>query len=153
MVFSAPAGLDLGVALGGLGRGVEVLEPGRYLVRAAGSPELTARLANWLAEQHAELTDLRTTRSLEETYLSLVEAADSAGHDEPPPPVDGGADEGRGGTRPAPRRCSSPMSPRRVPRRGMTLRRGETLLLTVGIPVTFLVFFSTVHVVNVGRPR
>jgi ABC-2 type transport system permease protein len=29
----------------------------------------------------------------------------------------------------------------------MTLRRGETLLLTVGIPVLFLVFFSTVHVV------
>jgi ABC-2 type transport system permease protein len=30
----------------------------------------------------------------------------------------------------------------------MTLRRGETLLLTVGIPVLFLVFFSTVHVVR-----
>jgi ABC-2 type transport system permease protein len=28
----------------------------------------------------------------------------------------------------------------------MTLRRGETLLLTVGIPVAFLVFFTTVHV-------
>ncbi len=32
----------------------------------------------------------------------------------------------------------------------MTLRRGETLLLTVGIPVIFLVFFSTVHVVSTG---
>jgi ABC-2 type transport system permease protein len=32
----------------------------------------------------------------------------------------------------------------------MTLRRGETLLLTVGIPVIFLVFFSTVHVVPTG---
>ena len=30
----------------------------------------------------------------------------------------------------------------------MTLRRGETLLLTVGIPVVFLVFFSSVHVVS-----
>ncbi|HEY2214507.1 MAG TPA: ABC transporter permease [Acidimicrobiales bacterium] len=30
----------------------------------------------------------------------------------------------------------------------MTLRRGETLLLTVGIPVIFLIFFSTVHVVS-----
>jgi ABC-2 type transport system permease protein len=30
----------------------------------------------------------------------------------------------------------------------MTLRRGETLLLTVGIPVMFLVFFSTVHVIS-----
>ncbi len=33
----------------------------------------------------------------------------------------------------------------------MTLRRGETLLLTVGIPVAFLVFFSTSHVVSTGR--
>ncbi len=32
----------------------------------------------------------------------------------------------------------------------MTLRRGETLLLTVGIPVVFLVFFSTVHVISTG---
>jgi ABC-2 type transport system permease protein len=30
----------------------------------------------------------------------------------------------------------------------MTLRRGETLLLTVGIPVVFLVFFSSVDVVS-----
>lgn len=30
----------------------------------------------------------------------------------------------------------------------MTLRRGETMLLTVGIPVLFLVFFSTVHVIS-----
>ncbi len=32
----------------------------------------------------------------------------------------------------------------------MTLRRGETLLLTVGIPVAFLVFFSTTRVVPTG---
>ena len=30
----------------------------------------------------------------------------------------------------------------------MTLRRGETLLLTIGIPVVFLLFFSSVHVVS-----
>src|SRR3974390_174988 len=30
----------------------------------------------------------------------------------------------------------------------MTLRRGETLLLTIGIPVVFLVFFSKVSVVS-----
>jgi ABC-2 type transport system permease protein len=30
----------------------------------------------------------------------------------------------------------------------MTLRRGETLLLTVGIPVAFLAFFSSVHVIS-----
>ncbi|HVC14385.1 MAG TPA: ABC transporter permease [Acidimicrobiales bacterium] len=32
----------------------------------------------------------------------------------------------------------------------MALRRGETLLLTVGIPVAFLVFFSTSHVISTG---
>ena len=32
----------------------------------------------------------------------------------------------------------------------MTLRRGETLLLTIGIPVVFLVFFSEVHVLPTG---
>jgi ABC-2 type transport system permease protein len=32
----------------------------------------------------------------------------------------------------------------------MTLRRGETLLLTLGIPVVFLIFFSTVAVVPTG---
>ena len=32
----------------------------------------------------------------------------------------------------------------------MTLRRGETLLLTVGIPVVFLAFFSSVHVIPTG---
>ena len=30
----------------------------------------------------------------------------------------------------------------------MTLRRGETLLLTLGIPVVFLLFFSKVSVVS-----
>jgi len=34
----------------------------------------------------------------------------------------------------------------------MTLRRGETLLLTLGIPVAFLLFFSSVHVVSTGTP-
>jgi len=35
----------------------------------------------------------------------------------------------------------------------MTLRRGETLLVTIGIPVAFVVFFSTVHVLpTAGRP-
>jgi ABC transporter DrrB family efflux protein len=33
---------------------------------------------------------------------------------------------------------------------GMTLRRGESLLLTIGIPVVLLVFFSTVHLLPLG---
>ena len=32
----------------------------------------------------------------------------------------------------------------------MTLRRGETLLVTIGIPVVFVVFFSEVHVLPTG---
>lgn len=35
----------------------------------------------------------------------------------------------------------------------MTLRRGETLLLTIGIPVVFLLFFSSVHVVDTGTTK
>lgn len=35
----------------------------------------------------------------------------------------------------------------------MTLRRGETLLLTAGIPVIFLLFFSSVHVVSTGTSK
>ncbi|HUC36293.1 MAG TPA: ATP-binding cassette domain-containing protein [Acidimicrobiales bacterium] len=36
---------------------------------------------------------------------------------------------------------------------GMTLRRGESLLLTIGIPVVLLLFFSEVHILPVGTPR
>ncbi len=36
---------------------------------------------------------------------------------------------------------------------GMTLRRGESLLLTLGIPVLLLVFFSEVHVLPTGTPE
>jgi ABC-2 type transport system permease protein len=35
----------------------------------------------------------------------------------------------------------------------MTLRRGETLLLTVGIPVLFLAFFSSVHVISTPNAK
>ena len=33
---------------------------------------------------------------------------------------------------------------------GMTMRRGESLLLTIGIPVILLVFFSEVHLLPTG---
>ncbi|MHB8318040.1 MAG: ABC transporter permease [Acidimicrobiales bacterium] len=35
----------------------------------------------------------------------------------------------------------------------MTFRRGETLLLTIGIPVAFLLFFSSVKVIDTGATR
>ena len=36
---------------------------------------------------------------------------------------------------------------------GLTLRRGESLLLTLGIPVVLLVFFSEVHLLPTGTSR
>ena len=36
---------------------------------------------------------------------------------------------------------------------GLTLRRGESLLLTLGIPVVLLVFFSEVHLLPTGTDR
>ena len=36
---------------------------------------------------------------------------------------------------------------------GMTLRRGDSLLLALGIPVLLLVFFSLVHVLPTGTPH
>jgi ABC-2 type transport system permease protein len=33
----------------------------------------------------------------------------------------------------------------------MTLRRGETLLVTIGIPIAFVIFFSEVHVLPTGH--
>ncbi len=35
----------------------------------------------------------------------------------------------------------------------MTLRRGETLLVTIGIPVVFVIFFSEVHVLPTGSEK
>ncbi len=72
VAFGAPPGLDVASLSSALGAAVEETAPGRYVVRAAGSPQLTARLAQWLADHDAALGDLRTTRSLEDAYLALV---------------------------------------------------------------------------------
>jgi ABC-2 type transport system ATP-binding protein len=72
--FSSRPGLDT-TALG-LALGAPVTEEGRalYRVDTAPTPRVTATIATWLAERDAELIELRTTASLEETYLSLVGA-------------------------------------------------------------------------------
>ena len=70
--FGAPAGLDAAALSSRLGAPVTEEGPGRYRVAAEPSPELTAALAGWLAEQHAQLSDLSTGRSLEEAYLAVV---------------------------------------------------------------------------------
>jgi ABC-2 type transport system ATP-binding protein len=72
--FGAPAGLDVESLAEALGAAVVERTPGRYAVAAPASPALTARLAGWLVERDATMTDLRSTRSLEEAYLELVGA-------------------------------------------------------------------------------
>jgi ABC-2 type transport system ATP-binding protein len=81
--FSSRPGLDteaLGAALG-----AGVVEEGRasYRVDAAPTPAITSTIATWLADHDAELIELRTAASLEETYLSLVGAGAEV---DPPPP-------------------------------------------------------------------
>jgi ABC-2 type transport system ATP-binding protein len=80
--FGAPPGLDV-VALGEvLGATVTEDPAGRYRIAAPASPALTARLAGWLAERDATLTDLRAGRSLEEAYLAAVgEPSEAVGPD------------------------------------------------------------------------
>jgi len=56
---------------------------------------------------------------------------------------------------PAIRRLAAPPAIRRLAAQcaaevGMTMRRGESLLLTIGIPVVLLVFFSEVHLLPTG---
>jgi ABC-2 type transport system ATP-binding protein len=70
--FSAPAHLDIRDLADKLGAHVSEYEPGHYRIEADGSPKLTSDLAAWLAEQNANMTDLRTSRTLEEVYLDLV---------------------------------------------------------------------------------
>jgi ABC-2 type transport system ATP-binding protein len=72
VTFHAPAGLDVASLSATLGAPVHEQAAGRYVVAGRASPQLTARLAAWLAERDASLVDLRTARTLEETYLALV---------------------------------------------------------------------------------
>jgi ABC-2 type transport system ATP-binding protein len=70
--FTSRPGLDTTVLAAALGAGVVEDGAGSYRIDARSSPGLTAALATWLAERDAALVELRTTASLEETYLSLV---------------------------------------------------------------------------------
>jgi len=84
--FGAPAGLDTAALSARLGVPATEEGPGRYRVAGEASPELTAALAGWLAEQHAQLTDLSTGRSLEEAYLAVVGEAPIGPEDVTPDP-------------------------------------------------------------------
>ncbi len=109
---------------------------------------VVATLAGWLAERDLALGDLRTGQSLEEAYLAITgsRAADrSAGRRTPTRPG-GRRRRGRGGP-PAPMR---PLTAQLRAEVTMIFTNGETVFLTLGIPVVFLLFFSAVHVLPTG---
>jgi ABC-2 type transport system ATP-binding protein len=74
ITFGAPPGLAVAALGEAIGAVVVEEAAGRYRVAAPASPALTARLAGWLAEHDAPLTDLRTGRTLEEAYLEVLAA-------------------------------------------------------------------------------
>jgi ABC-2 type transport system ATP-binding protein len=82
--FGSASGLDVRSLSATVGVAVTEESAGRYRLDDAGSPQLTAALASWLAERDAPLSDLQTARSLEETYLSIVGSA-AAAEPEPEP--------------------------------------------------------------------
>jgi len=72
VTFAAPPGLDVASISAAIGARVSEGPGGRYHVDAASSPDLTARLATWLADHDATLSDLHAGHTLEEAYLALV---------------------------------------------------------------------------------
>jgi ABC-2 type transport system ATP-binding protein len=85
--FRATPGLAAEELAHHLGAPVTEETPGSYLVQASSSPTLLASLTAWLAEQGITMTDLRTGRSLEETYLEVVGSAEAGSEDRPARPT------------------------------------------------------------------
>jgi ABC-2 type transport system ATP-binding protein len=85
--FTSRAGLDTAAIAAALGAGVVEDGNGTYTLDAEPSPRLTADLATWLADHDAALIELRTTASLEETYLALVGSDHDRPHEGDPVPV------------------------------------------------------------------
>jgi ABC-2 type transport system ATP-binding protein len=83
--FSTSRPIDPAALSAALGAPVVEERPSRYRVDAPAPPSVGA-LTTWLARHDAELTELRTSRSLEETYLALVGEADRATSDPEPAP-------------------------------------------------------------------
>jgi hypothetical protein len=70
--FVSRPGLDTITLASVLGTAVHEDRGGLYVIESEQSPKMTAALAAWLAEHDAELIELRTAATLEETYLALV---------------------------------------------------------------------------------
>lgn len=174
--------VSLAEAIGG-GAVVVEEEAGQYrvdLLPATEEAAAVAALTAWLAAAGHTLSDLRTGRSLEEAYLAITrqaagaggtagsvtrsatsaDGADAAdGSDGAPPTEPLGADGRPGRTvaavprSPSRRLAGRPLRAQLGAELFMMASNGETLLLTLGIPVVFLLFFSSVHVLPVGPGR
>ena len=100
---------------------------------------MVAVLAGWLAERDLALGDLRTGRSLEEAYLAITGAT---GTNRPPPtgrPRRGG--RGRRVPRIPGTALMRPLVAQVRAELTMLFTNGESVFLTLGIPVVFLLFF------------
>ena len=160
--FAAPPGVDLNdlaVALGVKPNTILEDETGGYVVNETATPARLGKLATWLAEHDLPLQDLRAgTTSLEEVYLEVTRAQVALDGEPEPHPEPGPQEEPE--PEPEPEMIGNGARPsahalRRLAAQcgaevGMTLRRGESLLLTIGIPVVLLLFFSDVHLLPVG---
>ena len=115
---------DLARRLGVAPGSVRELRPGDYLVDTAATPALVAALTAWLREQGALVSELRAGRRQPRGRL--------------PPPH----------RRRTLVKASSASPRRRRVEMLLTVRRGESLLVTLVIPLGILVFFSKVDAVN-----
>jgi ABC-2 type transport system ATP-binding protein len=75
--FATARPIDTAALSAALAVPVHEEHPQHYRIDAPTPPSV-AELTSWLSSQEAELTELRTGRSLEETYLALVGEADAA---------------------------------------------------------------------------
>ena len=156
--FSAPPGLDTDALGDTLGAGVAEESPGEYRADTEPTPATLARLTAWLADHDLALADLRTGRqTLEEAFLRLTgpDAPPISAPPAPAPPADGPAPPAPAPPAPAPPAAAPGRRRARLAAQTraevtMTLRRGESVLLALGIPVLLLVFFSLVDVLPTG---
>jgi ABC-2 type transport system ATP-binding protein len=164
--FSAPVGIDVGSLAGYIRAPVVQTTPGHYEVGAVPQPTTVAAITAWLAEKDIPLDELHASRQrLEDVFLRLTSTAVASARRPPIPPPPPSVPLS------VPVPVSPPPAP--VPLRAsggvgarartsvpdgrpllaqlrldvtLTLRNGESLLLTLGLPVTILVFFSLVDV-------
>src|ERR671917_162201 len=137
--FRAPAGLDRWALADHIGADVTESAPGDYTVAAPPTPAVIAAITAWLAQHDLPLGDLRAGRQrLEDVYLRLTSR-------------EGGGVRPRRGTGHSRRSRwggHAAATPEAVVKAllaqlrlelGLVARNGESLLLTLGIPVGVLV--------------